>query len=221
MFAEDEDSAVAKPYPETRWTVWARSLGVLLVGVASVVVSWTAVGVQRSVADNQKTNSFEDLALKHKNFDQQRETDEARLAASLIPFLRCNDDLQRASALQLLSKAAPGYGVLFGELLLQKCPGMSSPQRTEVSDLKKQSGIQKDIQDFAVLLWNARDYNNKGHDGPAARAFNQASEHIPSVYTSKVNRGELEKARRAFDDGRFSEAADRFKAAFSAIPDLR
>jgi ABC-type thiamine transport system substrate-binding protein len=113
---------VASPYPETRWTVWAKSLGALLVGVASVLVSWTAVAVQRSVANNQKANSLEDLALKHKTFDQQKELDEARLAASLIPFLKCNDDLQRASALQLLSKSAPTHAVILGGLLLQKCP---------------------------------------------------------------------------------------------------
>jgi hypothetical protein len=34
-----------------------------------------------------------------------------------------------------------------------------------------------------------------------------------------VNREELDKAKRAFDEGRFTEAADRFVMAFRAIPD--
>src|SRR5258708_7716079 len=100
MFAED-DKAMPKPYPETRWTILARSLGALLVGIAGVIVSMAAVGVQRSIADKQKLSTVQDLAVKHKTLEQQREADGVRFAASLIPFLKCNDDLQRASALQL------------------------------------------------------------------------------------------------------------------------
>jgi len=214
------DKVAPTPYPETRFTVWAKSLGVILVGIASVIVSWTAVNIQRSVAENQKANSLEDLALKHKTFEHERETDEARLAASLIPLLKCNDDLQRASAFQLLSKQAPSYGVMLGDVILQKCSGLSAPMRTELSRIQEQSRIQQEAQDFSIRLSNAREYKNKGYDGPAARLFEEARGLLPERYASKVNKEELEKAKQAFDDGRFTEAADRFVIAFRAIQDL-
>lgn len=214
------DKPAPGPYAETRSTLWAKSLGALLVGLASVIISWTAVSVQRSVAENQKANSLEDLAIKHKTFEHQREMDEAHLAASLIPFLKCNDDLQRASALELLSKDAPSRGVLLSDLLLQKCVALPAPQRNEVVRIQEQSRIQQGTNEFFMRLGNAREYKSKGHDGPAARLFEAATERLPQRYASQVNKEELEKGKLAFDAGRFTEAADRFFIAFRAIPDL-
>lgn len=213
------DQRTTSPYPETRITVWAKSLGALLVGVASVIVSWTAVNVQRSLADSQKANSLQDLAIKQKMYEHQRDLDAAHLAVTLIPFIKCNDDLQRASALELLSKDAPSHGVIFGDLLLRKCANLPTLQRNEVTRIKERSRVQQDADEFFLRLDNAREYKDKGHDGPAARLFEEARERLPQRYSSKVNREELDKAKRAFDEGRFTEAADRFVMAFRAIPD--
>jgi hypothetical protein len=216
-------SAISKTlasYPENKWTIWAKSLGAFLVGIAGVIVSSLAFIVQRSIADNQRANSLEDLALKQKTYMHQRESDEARLAASLIPFLRCNDDVQRAAALRLLSESAPAQGEHFSEILLQKCTRLSPPLRTEVIRIQEQSRIQQEMDDFSLHLSNARAYKNKGHDGPAARLFAEAGKGIPPRYRSSIEQEELAKARTAFEEGRFSEAADRFVIAFHKVPDI-
>jgi tetratricopeptide (TPR) repeat protein len=215
-----------RAYPETRFTVWAKSLGVVLVGIAGVILSFIGLHIQRSVADvqrsvaeNQRRNSVDDLALKHQTFDHLTKTDDARLAASLITLLKCNDDLQRAAALELLSRAAPEHGDRFSALVLKHCSGLSSTVKVEVSRLQEQSKIQQQVNEFSVRLGNARDYKNHGHDGPAARLFNEASRLIPAS-DSRVNKEKLERAKKAFDEGRFDEAADLYVQAFRGIPDL-
>src|SRR6202040_1397451 len=73
--SEDEDlpnasaGTTRRPYPETRLTVWAKSLGVVLVGIAGVILSFVGLQIQRSVADvqqsvaeNQRRNSVDELA---------------------------------------------------------------------------------------------------------------------------------------------------------------
>lgn len=199
----------------------------VLIGIAGVVLSVIGLQiqrsiaeVQRSVAENQRRNSIDDLDIKHKTFDHLTKTDDARLAASLINSLKCDDDLQRGAALEVLSTAAPEHGERFGALILKHCSGLSSVVKIEVSGLQEKSRIQALVNVFSVRLGNARDYKNHGHNGPAARLFNEASGIIPPSIESKVNAEKLALAKRAFDEGRFDEAADFYSQAFREVPDL-
>jgi hypothetical protein len=147
--------------------------------------------------------------------------DDARLAASLIPFMKCTDDLQRAAALDLIARSAPTHGDRFADLILKNCPAIPATVRMEVSRVREQSRIQQQMNEFSRRLGNAREYKNFGHDGPAARLFEEASELMPTSLASRVPKDVLEKAKRAFDDGRFAEAADLYEQAFRAVsPDL-
>jgi hypothetical protein len=225
--SSEPSSAAPQAYLETRWTVWAKSLGVVLIGIASLAlgliglrIQQSVADVQRSVAENQKRNSIDDLALRQRTFDHQMKTDDARLAASLIPFMKCTDDLQRAAALDLIARSAPAHGQHFSELILKNCPALPKTVRVEVSRVQEQSRIQQQSNEFFLRLGNARDYKNFGHDGPAARLFEEASKLMPTSIAAKVRKDELEKAKRAFDDGRFAEAADLYQQAFRAVPNL-
>jgi hypothetical protein len=199
----------------------------VLVGIAGIILSVIGLHIQRSIADvqrsvaeNQRKNSIDDLDIKHQTFDHLTKTDDARLAASLINSLKCDDDLQRAAALEVLSTAAPEHGERFGALILKHCSGLSSAVKVEVSGIQEQSRIQAQINEFSVRLGNARDYKNHGHNGPAARLFNEASGFIPPSRESEVNQQKLALAKRAFDEGRFDEAADFYSQAFREIQDL-
>ena len=205
------------PYVETRWTVWARSLGMLLVGIAGLVVSGTGLSVQRTFAEYQMRTSAADLALKQSAFQHQRQVEEARLAASVIALLRCNDDLQSASALRLLSTGAPRFGEQFGALLLSKCTSLSAPSKLEVATLQHESGTQRTKNEFFQRLQNAHEYRGHGHDGPAARLFDQASRVIPPDLRERIDGAAVRRAQEAFRAGHFAEAADIFAQAFQAL----
>jgi hypothetical protein len=207
-------SSKREEYPENWITVWAKSVGTLLVGIAGLWVSYT-------VANIQKENSIKDIALKQSTFDLQRKTEELRIAVAAIGFLECNNDLKRASALDLLSTDAPAYFDRFTKLMLNKCASLSVTARTELERAQQQALSRQTAVEFGTRLDNAREYMDRGHDGPAARRFNEASQFIPPALTSKVNMRELEAARSAFASGGFKEAADRFSIAFSQIPDPR
>jgi hypothetical protein len=105
-------------------------------------------------------------------------------------------------------------------LVLKHCSGLSLTVKADLSRVQEQSRIQQQIDEFSVLLGNARDYKNHGHDGPAARLFNEASRLIPPSRASTVNKDKLGRAQKAFDEGRFDEAADLYVQAFRGIPDL-
>ena len=223
--SSQSSAAAPQAYLETRWTVWAKSLGVVLVGVTGLVLTFIGIRIQRSVADvqrsvaeNQRRNSIDDLALRQRTSDHQMKTDDARLAASLIPFMKCTDDLQRAAALDLIARSAPTHGDRFGELILTNCPALPKTVKVEVSRIQEQSRIQQQVNEFSRRLGNARDYKNLGHDGPAARLFEEASKLMPTSLAPRVRKDELEKAKRAFDDGRFAEAADLYEQAFRVVP---
>ena len=214
------------PYAEPRWSVWARSVGGLLVGVTGVLLSCVSLtvsqsvrDVQRSMAATQTKNSADDIALKHQTYEHQRRVDAAQLAASLVGHLKCDDDVERAAALTLLSSSAPEHADKFSNVLLQKCARLPAGAIDEVSQLKQQAAARTQITEFSIRLANAREYKSKGHPGPAARLFQQASAMIPKIYELKVNKGDLERAKRAYDRGDFPEAADSYALAFAAIED--
>lgn len=216
------------PYPETWLTVWSKSLGILAIGIASVVVSCSSLRVQqsvaevqRSLAEAQKMSANEDLELRHRSFDYQRETDEARLAAAVMPALKCNDDLQRNAALELLVQSAPSHAASVGALVLQKCSALSRQNRLDVTRLQAASRNQKDTNDFVTRINNARDYHSRGFDpGRAAHLFEEASKRIPESLRSRINTEELSNARGALVRGEFSAAADHFELAFRQVPEF-
>jgi hypothetical protein len=218
MPSKDDAELVARsrPYPETRATVWVKSLGMFLVGIATVLISYAAVRVQRSIAEIQRTNGERDIQLKQDNARFQEKTEAARLAASLVQFLKCPDDLQRTTALRLL---APDHAKLFAEVISDKCTNLTPQAKNDISRFHEQSTIRERVIDFQRLLANAREFKNRGFDGPASRLFDEASGLIQPSDDTKINKTALARARKAFADGRFSEAADLFVIAFVAIPE--
>jgi hypothetical protein len=203
-------------YPETRATVWAKSFGMLLIGVATTVISLTAVLVQRSIAETQRINAERDIQLKQDNAQFQERTEASRLAASLIPYLKCDDAVQQSAGLKLL---APKEGNLFGQAIAEKCTNLAPQAKSEISHFREESAVRERTAEFRRLLANAREFKAKTFDGPAARIFNDASALIPEKDDPNVDKESLAKAKTAFADGRFSEAADLFVKAFRSIPD--
>lgn len=186
-----------------------------LIGMATVLISYTAVSVQRSIAEIQGINGERDIRLRQANASFQEKTEAARLAASVIQYLKCSDDLQRAAALRLL---APDHARLFAEVISEKCTNLTPQAKNDIVRFQEQSTIRERASDFQRLLANAREFKNRGFDGPAARLFDEASGLVQPPDDLKVNKAALSRARRAFEDGRFSEAADLFAIAFAALP---
>ena len=195
--------------------VWVGSIGTLLIGLAGVVVSYVAVRVQSSTAEFQNANARAEIQLKQDDERIQNELEARRFAASIVPFMKCTDDQQRTIALGLLD---PRYTKLFAEAISNKCANLTTQARNEIAQIQEQSTVRERVADFLRLVANAREYKNQGFDGPAARLFDKAGSSIPDSYRPQVNNEELVEARRAFGDGNFREAADRFDLAFSAFP---
>jgi len=187
-----------------------------LIGVATLLISYTAVRVQRSIAEIQRINGERDIQLKQDNARFQEKTEAARLAASLIQFLKCPDDLQRTAALRLL---AADSAKLFAEVISDKCTNLTPQAKNEIRRFHEQSVIRERASEFQRLLANAREFKKRGFDGPAARLFDEASGLIQPSDGLKVNNTALSRAKAAFADGRFSEAADLFVIAFAALPE--
>ena len=69
------------------------------------------------------------------------------------------------------------------------------------------------------MVGNGRQYLLNGLSGTAARTFDTAADSLPKSYISNhvLNLDEVTAARRAFSDGRFSEAADLFAKAYRKV----
>lgn len=184
-----------------------------LLGVASVTISMVALTFQHSIAKFQRENGQQDIALKQKNGEFQKEVEGDRLAAMMVPFLNCRDSLQRAVALQLVSGQ---HSKLFTDAISQKCT-LTPQARSEITQIRAQSVLRQRTDAFFTKLANAREYKNQGFDGPAARLFDEASRLMPKSFTDKVNTDELNRASKALSQGDFKEAADRFTIAFAAF----
>ena len=215
---DEKPSEHAPPVARLRigrpWADVLRSVAAILISVASVIVSYVAVRVQSSTAKSQNENARAQIQLQQDNAKRQDETERRAFAATMVQFIKCSDDLQRVVALGLVP---PEYTKLFVAAISQKCPNLTSKVRTEIVQIQEQSIDRERVNNFLRLLANARQYKNRGFDGEAARLFSAASTLITD--SSKVNTEELSKARQAFGEGKFKEAADRFDAAFSAFPD--
>jgi hypothetical protein len=187
----------------------------LLIGVATAVISLTAVVVQRSVAETQRVSGERDIQLKQDNERFQEKTEAARLAASIIPYLKCADDVQQSVSLKLLSAE---NAQLFAQAISAKCVNLAPRAKSEIVRFRDESALRETAAQFRRLLGNAREFKVKDFDGPAARIFDEASALIPGSDDSQVDKEALAKARSAFTDGKFSEAADLFVKAFRGIP---
>jgi hypothetical protein len=210
---------VAESYQENIWTLWIKSLGMFLIGVGTVFTSWTAVNVQKTIAKTQIETSRREIAFKQDSVRLQERAEAGRIAASIIPLIKCRDDLQQALGLRLLTDVAPDHARAFAEVISERCQHLSTEGRTQISEVQQRSVVRQSVIDFLRRLSNAREYRNLGHDGPAARLFSEASTSIPVSLVSKVNRNELAKAKAAFEEGSFKMASDLFALAFSGIPD--
>jgi hypothetical protein len=212
-------------WPDSRGMVKLRSVGTFLLGIAALIFSGLSYQAQ-------KRNTERDLELKAeqnrnggKDLDLKRAVTEhiepAKLAISVIPMLNCKDgiedDLRREAVFGALVDF-PNQKTMLSALIVSKCPKLSSQARKEISDIRQSAFAQQVQADFRRTLANARQYQQYGVDGVAARLFFEARNLLPEAFASEVDKAELEKAKDAYEQGNFSEASGRFQKAFSRIP---
>jgi hypothetical protein len=213
---------------ETRVAIWVRiviGIATVVIGFATVFISISALRVQRSLAEFQKTNALGDIELKKWTIQSETDLESAKMAISVIPMMSCQDDIRWASAFRVLDSVMPEgtlrpaakYEKALADVLLSKCPKQSPQARSEISAIRKQVSLQQVQNDFLVTLANARTYQEYGFDGTAARLFYEAGNRLPPALAGKVDMAELEKALAAYKEGDFSEASGRFQKAFSRI----
>jgi len=126
---------------------------------------------------------------------------------------------QREIALELLRTDAPER-LRLALSVIAKCPAMTAQTAQHIETLKQQAAINEFESAFVFMVGNGRQYILNGLAGAAARTFDSAADSIPNSYV--VNRvldlGQVAVARKAFSDGRFSEAADLFANAYRKVP---
>lgn len=203
------------PYPETRTTLWARSFGTLALGIAAAFVSYSAYKVQAAAAEAQRANAERDIELKQEDARFKEEAESARVATSVLPYLKCTADLQQEVSLSLLTER---YRTVFLERISDTCRDLAPQTKERIINAREKSVSGAEAERFKRTLKNAREYKTSGFDGPASRVFHYAHTLVPSEFAPKLNRDAISKAEEAYAAGEFSKSADLFLLGFAAIP---
>jgi zona occludens toxin (predicted ATPase) len=203
------------PYPETRTTLWARSFGTVVLGLAAAFVSYSAYRVQAAAAETQRANAERDIELKQEDARFKEEAESARVATSVLPYLKCTADLQQEISLSLLTER---YRTIFLDKITDTCKDLSPQTKEHIINARKESVSGAEAERFKRILKNAREYKAAGLDGPASRVFHDANTLVPPEFASKLNRDAISKAEEAYAVGEFSKSADLFLMGFAGIP---
>jgi len=104
--------------------------------------------------------------------------------------------------------------------VIEKCPAMTAETAQRIETLRQQAANNEFESAFALTVGNGKQYLLNGLSGAAARTFDTAADSIPTSYVVShvLDLGEVTAARKAFCDGRFSEAADLFAKAYRKVP---
>lgn len=112
-----------------------------------------AIKVQRSIGETQRRNAEREIQLKQENASFEERIEEDRLVAAAIPFLGCQDSVQRAAALQLVG---PKHAQSFAAIIAQRC-NLAPRARLELKQIQEQSyvpaGGQRPTETFPEKLW--------------------------------------------------------------------
>jgi hypothetical protein len=160
-----------------------------------------------------------ELLLHQTSLRQQREMDSFKRLVELLPKIGCKADPQREIALGLLKADAPERLRLVLPVL-EKCSATTVRATRQLQILKQEAENAEFESAFVFIVGNGRQYLLNGLPGAAARTFDAAADSIPRTYVASgvLDLNQVSTARRAFADGRFSEAADLFSNAYRKVP---
>lgn len=216
----EEEVATAKKKEKREPPTWleyfkafAGSGGTLILGVAALIWSIYSFGIQQKHLQNQ-------LEMQQKSFARDQDQDRLKLLIALLPYLSCETNERREMSLEALKIYAPEELRLVVPIV-EKCAHQSKEVTDHLERIREQGALDDLERQFIQLVNNGRQFHYNGLEGAAARTFTDASNFLPQSYLTKqiVDSKELEAARKAFYDGEFSEASDRFMLAFKKVPD--
>lgn len=209
-----------------RWAWFLRvleSVGMFVVAV--LALGWSVYGLRLSeeAARQQHAEQLLEraareriISIQQEDIGARRAQNERQLAAALLPEIGCEYNVRQQVALELLAGHAPEQHMIVASLLLRDCPTTTRAARLDAD--RARSSIVELEQAFLAALDNAREYYDADlKERAAERFYNLATTRLPDRFDKQVDPQELSRARRAFEDGAFSEAADRYSAAFSAV----
>jgi hypothetical protein len=194
---------------------WVKALaagGALALSIAAFIWSVHTFRIQEQRLQSQ-------LQLQQDSLKQQRDTDSFKRFVELLPKLGCVADTQREIALELLRTDAPER-LRLALSVIEKCPAMTAETAQHLETLKQQAANSEFESAFVFTVANGRQYLLNGLNGAAARTFDAAADALPKTYILNhvLDLDQVTAARRAFSDGRFSEAADLFAKAYRKVP---
>src|SRR5207249_566679 len=98
---------------------------------------------------------------------------------------------------------------IIAALLVRDCVKAPKALRDQLDADRARSSLVELEQEFLTGLQNARVYYDANlKERAAERFYKLATAQLPTGYLKQIDLQELERARRAFEDRAFSEAAD-------------
>jgi hypothetical protein len=185
--------------------------GALVLSVGALIWSVHTFRIQEKRLQSQ-------LQLQQDSLKQQRDQDSFKRFVELLPKLGCTADTQREIALELLRTDAPEK-LRLALSVIEKCPATTAETAKHFEMLKQQAENNEFESAFVFMVGNGRQYLLNGLTGAAARTFDMAADSLPKSYILNhvLDLDQVTAARRAFSDGRFSEAADLFAKAYRKV----
>src|SRR5258708_34519478 len=199
--------------------------GVGTVFLAAGAFAWAIYSFRLQDQNVKRQVLLQELSLKQQQqtTQQQRDSEDAKLAAGLIAVLGCRDELGRQTmALELLRSTAPQHAKMIALVLQEQCyanrPSFEIRNR-QLEEVRKQSDAADQREQLETTVDNARQFEQLGYYADAARIYDDARNLIPKTYINSgiINMTEVEAARKALENSRFKEASDLFSRAFRKV----
>jgi tetratricopeptide (TPR) repeat protein len=180
----------------------------------AVAIWWAVSSFHHQNTQNEKHLSIQ-IKQQNDSMQSQRETAEAQLASSLLPWFKCESVPQRLMAQEILGSVSPKQAFLINRVLA-KCP-MNSKEREKAEKYSLQNSLSELNQEFLQQLNLARQYRSVGLHRRAAEEYEKAYNELPESLRAKTDQLAASTAREAMHDGEFARASDLFEQVFRLV----
>jgi hypothetical protein len=173
----------------------------------SGAIGFSTIYFNHQATERQANGQIEALVL-------LRRSSTAQIELSLLPVFTHGTDAERQLALSILASLAPDEAERVGALVIPQLK--TEALRREVTQLISSVPEKKRQQEFRQRLQNAALYRQSSLDANACREYFAAFESLSSPEKNKVAT-EVERARRDYSRGQFSDAATRLQRLFNTM----